>query len=308
MCRQHEVGQRRHGAGQVRRQVVPERVGAEVVLEGEHAPRTRSRACVGLRDAPGLVATACMKRGLSGGDALRRACARPRRDRDVVDDDAVPDRRGNPCRRSSSCARRRAGVVHRHRVGALRGRSASVVTVPFASSSDWMPCGSVHLTGWPAPIRWSSARPSTFTLTVSRGRWPRPGLGRQRRRRPASEPPVGLPTSRSWSENCQWSIRNVFERRRLPVHRLRRGHLEHRGALLRPVQRRVGLVPHVVHADVRAVVRERVPRLPAAGTRSWSPPGRCRRRARRARRRRSGRPPGRRPRAAGRCARRSRPA
>ncbi len=52
------------------------------------------------------------------------------------------------------------------------------------------------------------------------------------------------------------------ERRRLPVHRFLRGDLEHLGALLGPVQRRVGLVPHVVHADDRPVVRERVPRLP----------------------------------------------
>ena len=52
------------------------------------------------------------------------------------------------------------------------------------------------------------------------------------------------------------------ERGRLPVHLLLRRHLEHGCALLRPVQRRVALVPHVVHADERALVRERVPRLP----------------------------------------------
>ncbi len=52
------------------------------------------------------------------------------------------------------------------------------------------------------------------------------------------------------------------ERGRLPVHLLRRGHLEHDRALLGPVQRRVGLVPHVVDADERAGLGQRVPRLP----------------------------------------------
>ena len=71
-----------------------------------------------------------------------------------------------------------------------------------------MPFGIDHLTGWAAPTMWSSARPSTLTLTVS-------SFGANRARGGSSlsgsdsVPPFDVPTTCPCDENCQWSIRKV---------------------------------------------------------------------------------------------------
>ena len=64
------------------------------------------------------------------------------------------------------------------------------------------------MTGWPAPTRWSSARPSTFTLTVSSFGANR-ALGGSWLSGSERPPPLDVPTTWPCDENCQWSIRKV---------------------------------------------------------------------------------------------------